>query len=68
MRRLTQKEIMNYAFKTAVEREERFTAKYFYWSKMVKSKDLTALFGDFAVASRSHVAKIKQEMGKYNIK
>jgi rubrerythrin len=68
MRRLTQKELMNYAFKMAVEREERFTAKYFFWSKMAKGKDLTALFGDFAVASRSHVAKLKQEMGNYNIK
>ncbi|WP_031517390.1 hypothetical protein [Desulfofalx alkaliphila] len=68
MRRLTQKEIMNYAFKNAVEREERFTAKYFYWSKMVKGKDLTAMFGDFAVASRSHVAKLKQEMNQHNIK
>ncbi len=68
MRRLTQKEVMNYAFKTAVEREERFAAKYFYWSKQVKGSDLTALFGDFAVASRSRVAKIKQELNKFNIK
>ncbi|MEG6616189.1 hypothetical protein V6C27_07080 [Peptococcaceae bacterium 1198_IL3148] len=68
MRRLSQKELMNYAFKIAVEREERFTAKYFYWSKMVKNKELTALFGDFAVASRSHVAKLKQEMSKFNLK
>ncbi len=68
MRRLTQKEVMNYAFKTAVEREERFTAKYFYWSKKVKGSYLTSMFGDFAVASRSRVAKIKQELNKYNIK
>lgn len=68
MRRLTQKEIMNNAFKTAVEREERLTAKFFFWSKRVKSQDLTALFGDFAVASRSHVAKLKQEMNNHNLK
>ncbi|MTI79262.1 MAG: hypothetical protein FH758_00050 [Firmicutes bacterium] len=68
MRRLTQKDLMNNAFKLAVEREERYTSKYFYWSKRVRDKDLTALFGDFAVASRSRVAKIKQEMNKFNIK
>lgn len=68
MRRLAQKEIMNFAFKTAVEREEKFTSKYFYWSKMVKDSKLTAMFGDFAVASRSNVAKLKLEMNKHNIK
>ncbi|MBO8137672.1 MAG: hypothetical protein H0Z40_06010 [Desulfotomaculum sp.] len=68
MRRLNQKDLMNNAFKTAVEREERYTAKYFYWSKKVRDKDLTALFGDFAVASRSRIAKIKKEINKYNIK
>lgn len=65
---MTEKDLMNNAFKTAVGREERFISKYFFWSKRVRDKELAALFSDFAVASRSRVAKIKKEMNKYNIK
>lgn len=64
---LTEKEILNYAFKMAIEMEQRRQAKYAFLARNSRDKKLQELFGSFAVTSRRHIALLKTEMKNLNI-
>jgi rubrerythrin len=64
---LSEKEILNYAFKKAIEMEQRRQAKYSFLARNSRDKKLQELFGSFAVTCRRHIALLKEEMKNLNI-
>ncbi|GAB6182245.1 hypothetical protein JCM14036_35640 [Desulfotomaculum defluvii] len=68
MPRLTQQEIQNNVFKQAYDREVFRLAKYDFLVNTVKDKRLKKLFKIFSKTASSHIAELKQEMQKLDIK
>lgn len=67
MSRLTQREILNNAFKEAVHREEQREARYNYLHAAIGDERLKGLFGDFARTCGEHLRQLKVEMKNFNI-
>ncbi|SHF01499.1 hypothetical protein [Desulforamulus putei] len=68
MAKLTQKDVENNVFKQAYDGEELRRAKYAYLSKTVKDKRLKKIFKVFEMTAQSHLAELRQEMQKLDIK
>jgi len=68
MARLTQKDILNNTLKQAFDREVQRQAKYAHFKKHTKDKRLRKMFELFEMTSQSHIAELKQEMYKLDIK
>ena len=68
MARLTQKDIQNNTFKRAYDMEVMLQAKYAYVAKQVQDKRLKKLFKTLEMTAQSHLAELKQEMQKLDIK
>lgn len=68
MAKLTQKDIQNNTFKRACDSEMLLQSKYAYFSKQVQDKRLKKLFKTLEITAQSHLAELKQEMQKLDIK
>ncbi len=68
MAKLTQKDVQHNVFKQAYDAEELRQAKYAYFSKTVHDKRLKKIFKVFEMTAQSHLAELKQEMQKLDIK
>lgn len=68
MPELTQAEIMNNFFKTALQREELQQVKYSQLTKTVMDEKLKRMFSEFALSRREHIALLRKEMCNLQIK
>lgn len=67
MLNLSEKEIINNAFKMALEHESYRQAKYAFLARSAKDKTLREMFAAYAVTCRRHMAMIQTEMKNMNI-
>ncbi len=65
---LTEKEVLNNAFKAALDMEERRQAKYAFLAEAARDPRLKELLAGLAVASRRHAVMLKAEMKNLNIR
>lgn len=68
MTKISQGELLNFAFKGALHREEQRLARYTRLSETIRDKRLGALFKSFAASSDERIKQLKAEMKNYNIK
>ncbi|AQS58660.1 hypothetical protein [Desulforamulus ferrireducens] len=68
MAKLSQMDIQNNAFKRAYDREELLRAKFAYLAKQVQDKRLKKLFKTLEITAQRHLAELKQEMQKLDIR
>lgn len=68
MARLSQIDIESNAFKRACDMEELLRAKYAYLAKQAQDKRLKKLFKTLEMTAQSHLAELKQEMQKLDIR
>ncbi|MDO7789059.1 hypothetical protein [Desulforamulus aquiferis] len=68
MAKLTEKEITNYIFKFALDKEMLRKEKFTHLAETSRDKRMKKLFQVFSSTAQSHVAEIEQEMIKLDIK
>lgn len=68
MTKLSQGELLNFAFREALHREEQRLARYTRLSETIRDKRIRALFKYFASASQGRVKEIRSEAKNFNIK
>ncbi|GAB6157059.1 hypothetical protein JCM39194_02590 [Desulfotomaculum varum] len=67
MAKLSQKDVENYFFKQAYDREKLRQSKYTFLYETVKDKRLRKMFKALAMTSQSNLAALRQEMEKLDI-
>ncbi|CCO09082.1 hypothetical protein [Desulforamulus hydrothermalis] len=67
MAKLAQKDVENYFFKQAYDREKLRQAKYTFLYETVKDKRLRKMFKALAMTAQSNLAVLRQEMEKLDI-
>ncbi|SHK46201.1 hypothetical protein [Desulforamulus aeronauticus] len=68
MSQLTQKDIQNNTFKRAYDMEVLLQAKFAYVAKQIQNKSLKKLLKTLEMTAQGHLAELKQEMNKLDIK
>ncbi len=68
MTQLTQDDIQNNTFKKACDMEELLQAKFAYVAKQIQNKELKKLLKTLEMTAQGHLAELKQEMKKLDVK
>lgn len=68
MPKLTDQEILNNSLKCALDKELLRKQKYSHLAENTRDKRMKKLFQIFTMTAQSHIAEMKQEMIKLDIK
>lgn len=68
MTKPSQGELLNFAFKDALHREEQRLARYTRFAETIRDKRIGDLFKGFAAVSDARIKQLKDEAGNFNIK